>query len=61
MKIAIFITFTLIVVLSMGCSNQQRDNLKGELQSVDKKVQKREGYCSPLDKAMNNKCAQEEE
>lgn len=61
MKIVIFCTFTLLVILSVSCSNQATQNAKSEIQAVDKKVQKREGYCSPLDKMMNNKCKQEED
>ncbi|NCN28305.1 hypothetical protein GW915_12115 [bacterium] len=60
MKILILITCTLLVLLSVSCSNQAKENMKSEIQAVDKKVQKREGYCSPLDKMMNNKCKEDE-
>lgn len=50
----------MLILVLLFCSNAFAEGVKEELKEVSNKVEKRKGYCSPLDKMMK-KCETEDD
>lgn len=56
-----YFPFLIIVSLCYSCSTTKEGVIQidtNPLKNISRQVEKREGYCSPLNEIMNNKCAE---